>query len=47
VVFQGWRNRDRQEAEKDAADRASIVAALEYQLAKGDKALIGNTAFRR
>jgi hypothetical protein len=29
------------------ADRASIVAALEYQLAKGDKALIANTAFRR
>ena len=28
--------------EKDAADRASIVAALERQLAKGDKALVGN-----
>jgi hypothetical protein len=27
----------------DAADRASIVAALERQLAKGDKALVGNT----
>jgi Transposase DDE domain len=39
--------RNRQEAEKDAADRASIVAALERQLAKGDKALIGNTGFRR
>src|SRR4029077_223120 len=38
--------RNRQEAEKDAADRASIVAALERQLAKGDKALIGNTGFR-
>ena len=37
--------RNRQEAEKDAADRASIVAALERQLAKGDKALVGNTAF--
>jgi transposase len=39
--------RNRQEAEKDAADRASIVAALQRQLAKGDKALIGNTGFRR
>jgi transposase len=39
--------RNRQEAEKDAANRASIVAALERQLAKGDKALIGNTGFRR
>jgi hypothetical protein len=38
--------RNRQEAE-DAADRAAIVAALERQLAKGDKALIGNTSFRR
>ena len=36
-----------QEAEKDAADRASIVAALERQLAKGDKALVGNTGYRR
>jgi hypothetical protein len=39
--------RNRQEAEKDAADRASIVAALERQLSKGDKALVGNTGFRR
>jgi len=39
--------RNRQEAEKDAADRAAIVAALERQLAKGDKALVGNTGFRR
>ncbi len=39
--------RNRQEAKKDAADRASIVAALERQLAKGDKALVGNTGFRR
>jgi transposase len=31
--------RNRQEAEKDAADRASIVTALARQLAKGDKAL--------
>jgi Transposase DDE domain len=39
--------RNHQEAEKDAADRASILAALARQLAKGDKALIGNTGFRR
>ena len=32
---------------KDAANRASIVAALERQLAKGDKALVGNSGFRR
>ena len=31
----------------DVPDRASIVAALERQLAKGDKALVGNTGFRR
>ena len=36
-----------QEAEKDASDRASIVAALQRQLAKGDKALVGNAGFRR
>ena len=39
--------RNHQEAEKDADDRASIVAALERQLAKGDKALVGNAGFRR
>src|SRR5499433_3892695 len=39
--------RNHQEAAKDAADRASILAALERQLAKGDKALVGNTGFRR
>jgi hypothetical protein len=39
--------RNHQEAEKDAADRASIVTALERQLAKGDKALVGNTGYRR
>jgi len=33
--------------EKAAADRASIVAAQERQLTKGDKALVGNTGFRR
>ena len=39
--------RNRQEAVKDAADRAAIVAALERQLARGDKALVGNTGYRR
>jgi hypothetical protein len=39
--------RSHQEAAKDAADRASIVAALERQLAKGDKAPVSNTGFRR
>jgi hypothetical protein len=39
--------RNHQEAEKDAADRVSILAALERQLARGDKALIGNTGYRR
>jgi hypothetical protein len=38
--------RNNQETVRDA-DRASIVAALERQLAKGDKALVGNTGFRR
>ena len=35
------------EAAKDAADRQAIVAALEQQLKRGDKALIGNSAYRR
>jgi transposase len=39
--------RNHQEAEKDAADRASILAALERTLKKGDKALVGNTGYRR
>ena len=40
--------RNHQEAQKDAADRASRSwAALERQLAKGDKALVGNTGYRR
>ena len=39
--------RNYQEAEKDAADRTSILAALERQLEKGDKALVGNTGYRR
>ena len=39
--------RNHQEAVKDAADRTAIVAALERQLARGDKALVGNTGYRR
>ena len=39
--------RSHQEAVKDAADRAAILAALQRQLAKGDKALVGNTGYRR
>jgi transposase len=39
--------RNHQEAQKDATDRDAIVAALQRQLAKGDKALIGNTGYRR
>ncbi len=35
------------QAAKDAADRADIVQGLERQLKKGDKALIGNTGYRR
>ena len=36
-----------QEAQKDAADRAAILAALQRQLRRGDKALVGNTGYRR
>jgi hypothetical protein len=39
--------RNEAEAEKDAADRRAIVAALDQQLKRGDKALIGNSAYRR
>jgi hypothetical protein len=39
--------RNEAEAEKDAADRRAIVQALERQLKRGDKALIGNSAYRR
>ena len=39
--------RNEAEAEKDRAERQAIVAALEKQLARGDKALIGNSAYRR
>jgi hypothetical protein len=39
--------RNEAEAEKDAADRHAIVDALDQQLKRGDKALIGNSAYRR
>jgi len=39
--------RNETEAEKDRKDREAIVAALDAQLKKGDKALVGNSAYRR
>src|SRR5215211_7658433 len=39
--------RNEAEAAKAAADRQAIVAALDQQLKRGDKALIGNSAYRR
>ncbi len=39
--------RNLDQMKKDAADRAAIVAALERQLKKGDKSLVGNKGFRR
>jgi transposase len=39
--------RNEAEAEKDRADRQAIVAGLAAQLKRGDKALIGNSAYRR
>ena len=39
--------RNEAEAAKDAADRRAVVEALDRQLRRGDKALIGNSAFRR
>src|SRR3954463_1901663 len=39
--------RNEAEAAKDAADRQAIVATLDQQLKRGDKALIGNSAYRR
>jgi hypothetical protein len=38
--------RNEAEAQKDAADRRAIVEALDQQLKRGDKALIGNSAYR-
>jgi hypothetical protein len=39
--------RNHQEAAKDAAARQAILTKLAQQLKKGDKALVGNTGFRR
>ena len=39
--------RNEAEAERDRADRQAIIAGLEQQLQRGDKALIGNSAYRR
>jgi hypothetical protein len=39
--------RDEAEAAKDAALRAAVVDGLDRQLKQGDKALIGNAAYRR
>jgi len=36
-----------QQAKKDAADRTAIVESLKRQLKRGDKALVGNTGYRR
>jgi len=50
VIIEGKRYivcRNEAEAEKDRGDREAIVAALNAQLKKGDKALIGNSAYRR
>jgi transposase len=50
VTVQGRRYivcRNEAEAEKDRSERQAIVAGLEKQLARGDKALIGNSAYRR
>ena len=50
VVVEGRRYivcRNEAEADKDAADRQAVLAGLERQLKQGDKALIGNSAYRR
>jgi Transposase DDE domain len=39
--------RNEAEAERDRADRQAIIAGLGQQLRRGDKALIGNSAYRR
>ena len=39
--------RNEAEAEKGRNDREAIVTALEAQLKRGDKALVGNSAYRR
>jgi hypothetical protein len=40
-------NLNEAEAKKDKADRQAIIDGLQTQLKKGDKALVGNTAYRR
>jgi hypothetical protein len=50
VVIGGCRYilcRNAAEAERDAANRAAILAGLRRQLKKGDKALVNNSAYRR
>lgn len=50
VMVSGRRHivcRNEAEAEKDAQDRAAVLEGLERQLARGDKALVGNAAYRR
>jgi transposase len=55
VRFTGEDGRDRryvvchnpEQAQKDRADREAIVAALQDQLQRGDKALVGNRGFRK
>lgn len=39
--------RNEAEAAKDRSDRQVVVAGIEAQLKKGDKALVGNSAYRR
>jgi hypothetical protein len=39
--------RNAEEAKKDAAARAELVAGFERKLAQGDKALVANKGFRR
>lgn len=40
-------NLNEAEAKKDKADRQAIIDGLQAQLKKGDKALVGNSAYRR
>lgn len=40
-------NLNEAEAKKDKADRQAIIEGLQAQLKKGDKALVGNSAYRR
>ena len=40
-------SRNEAEAQKDKADRQAIIEGLQAQLKKGDKALVGNSAYRR